>query len=299
MSIIHGLSHKVLKHFRAEPSSLAVYWIYCSRVNNEGVAFPSLRGLVRDTGWSVNQVSDARRWLVSVDALNPVKDYVRPAWKKLSKQELTRKRNFDRSEYFRVTGHIILDGEEHPLLYIPQKEASDIEDDESSHVSRRPTSDGNGRQTAVDVKPDATELDSLSELGTPLELGTQQQQEAVVVEERPKIYTLYEQNFGALTPMIGEALKDLAAEFAEDWIRDAFRIAVESEKRKLSYVRGILDNWKTNGRVAQKPKAAAQPAPKPEHPDRLDFDPQTLHSGAPTINPNAPIFRPRAWTGEE
>ncbi len=68
------------------------------------------------------------------------------------------------------------------------------------------------------------------------------------IAERPNIYSLYEQNIGLLTPMIVEELKEAENAYPVDWIADAFKIAVENNKRSWSYVRKILERWKTEGR---------------------------------------------------
>lgn len=66
---------------------------------------------------------------------------------------------------------------------------------------------------------------------------------------RPNIFTLYEQNVGVLTPMIAEELKDAEKEYAADWIEEAFKIAVEQNVRKWSYIQKILERWQTEGKA--------------------------------------------------
>lgn len=66
--------------------------------------------------------------------------------------------------------------------------------------------------------------------------------------QRPNIYTLYEQNIGALTPMIAERLRDAEQEYPLSWIEDGIRIAVENNVRKWRYVEAILEDWKSRGR---------------------------------------------------
>jgi DnaD/phage-associated family protein len=65
---------------------------------------------------------------------------------------------------------------------------------------------------------------------------------------RSNIYTLYEQNIGALTPMIADELRDLAATYSPAWIEDAIRIAVKNNVRRLKYILAILERMKTEGR---------------------------------------------------
>lgn len=72
--------------------------------------------------------------------------------------------------------------------------------------------------------------------------------ERAMVGERPNIFALYEQNIGLLTPMIAEELKDAEKEYPSDWIEEAFKIATENNVRKWSYLRAILERWRTEGR---------------------------------------------------
>jgi DnaD/phage-associated family protein len=65
---------------------------------------------------------------------------------------------------------------------------------------------------------------------------------------RSNIFALYEKNIGLLTPMLAEELKEAEREYPADWIGDAFKIAVENNKRNWSYIRGILKRWQTEGR---------------------------------------------------
>jgi len=73
---------------------------------------------------------------------------------------------------------------------------------------------------------------------------------ATVELERPTIFLLYEQNIGLLLPLVAEDLKDAAARYPEAWILDAFRAAVEQNKRSWSYIRAILRRWETEGKGA-------------------------------------------------
>ncbi len=59
---------------------------------------------------------------------------------------------------------------------------------------------------------------------------------------RPNIFILYEQNIGALTPLIVEELEDAAKEFPPQWIEYAFAEAVKQNARSWAYVKKILDN---------------------------------------------------------
>ena len=169
MGIINGHSHKAIKYFRDEPAALAVYWIYCSRVNNEGVAWPSIRGLAESTGWSKQTVTNARKWLVERGALEPVADYTRPQWRNLPPAEQNKKKGLNRSEYYRVTGIIYIDGTRYDLLYIPgHTPASELEVPDVL-PGRTPTVQD---AYAVGRLPDRTELSISPELSTSPELDT-------------------------------------------------------------------------------------------------------------------------------
>ena len=65
---------------------------------------------------------------------------------------------------------------------------------------------------------------------------------------RPNIFGLYEQNFGPLTPLIAETLREAEATYPAAWIEEAMRIAVENNVRRWRYVQAILEDWRTKGR---------------------------------------------------
>jgi len=69
-----------------------------------------------------------------------------------------------------------------------------------------------------------------------------------ILPQRPTIYKLYESNIGALTPMIADELKDMESEFPAEWLEEVVKIAVESNKRNLRYMRAILERWRRDGK---------------------------------------------------
>ena len=81
---------------------------------------------------------------------------------------------------------------------------------------------------------------------------------------RARIFELYEQTFGLITPTYVDDLKDAAHEFAPDWLEDAFKLTKEKGGRSWPYTRKILDGWQKNGRGApSKPTVPpASSAPK-------------------------------------
>lgn len=66
--------------------------------------------------------------------------------------------------------------------------------------------------------------------------------------EQPNIYKLYEQNIGPLTPLVAEMLQDAEKTYPEDWIAEAFKIAVEKNVRRWKYIEAILRSWQEEGR---------------------------------------------------
>ncbi len=72
--------------------------------------------------------------------------------------------------------------------------------------------------------------------------------EAPVVEQQSDIYSLYEQNIGMLTPIIGEELQEAEQHYPADWIKEAFREAVRANVRNWKYVNGILKRWEREGK---------------------------------------------------
>ena len=73
-----------------------------------------------------------------------------------------------------------------------------------------------------------------------------------LVQEMPNIYQLYEENIGPLTPLIAEALSEAETTYPNSWIQDAFRQAVERNKRSWRYIEAILIRWQEEGRDERK-----------------------------------------------
>ena len=81
---------------------------------------------------------------------------------------------------------------------------------------------------------------------------------------RPNIYTLYEQNIGLLTPIVADDLRAAEMEYPADWIEDAFREAVQLNKRNWRYISRILENWAISGRDSGKPWRYSKKQSSPE-----------------------------------
>jgi DnaD/phage-associated family protein len=65
---------------------------------------------------------------------------------------------------------------------------------------------------------------------------------------KPTIFRLYEENIGPLTPMLAEMLKEAEDLYPQEWIEEAFELAIASNVRSWRYIEKILRNWKERGR---------------------------------------------------
>ena len=59
---------------------------------------------------------------------------------------------------------------------------------------------------------------------------------------------MYEDNIGLISPILADELKDAEATYPPQWIEDAFKIAVENNVRRWSYIRAVLERMATAGR---------------------------------------------------
>jgi len=79
--------------------------------------------------------------------------------------------------------------------------------------------------------------------------GLQVRQPTVnVPDEPPDVFRLYEENIGMLTPLVADELRAAEKLYPPDWIRDAIREAVVSNKRKWNYIERVLERWNTEGK---------------------------------------------------
>ena len=72
---------------------------------------------------------------------------------------------------------------------------------------------------------------------------------------QPNIFQLYEKNIGPLSPIIAEELGEAQDAFPDEWITEAFRIAVDKDKRSWRYVLAILERWQREGYYGRKEKS--------------------------------------------
>ena len=91
------------------------------------------------------------------------------------------------------------------------------------------------------------------DLGPEVAGTVDQELEEEPVGTKPNIFALYEDNIGAMSPMLAEQLREAESAYPEDWINDAFQIAVAENKRNWRYIAGILRRWAAEGKDHGKP----------------------------------------------
>ena len=68
------------------------------------------------------------------------------------------------------------------------------------------------------------------------------------VPNKSNVFKLYEENIGALTPLLADMLKEAEKEYPGVWFEEAFEIAVSRNVRNWKYIEAILRRWKENGK---------------------------------------------------
>jgi DnaD/phage-associated family protein len=63
----------------------------------------------------------------------------------------------------------------------------------------------------------------------------------------PNVFRLYEENIGAITPLLAEQLAEAEQRFPARWLEEAFREAVSLNKRSWRYIAAILERWAVEG----------------------------------------------------
>jgi DNA replication protein len=71
------------------------------------------------------------------------------------------------------------------------------------------------------------------------------------VLKRENVFQLYEENIGALTPLVAEELREAEQLYPFEWIQEALREAALLNKRSWRYASRILQRWATEGRTRE------------------------------------------------
>ncbi len=69
---------------------------------------------------------------------------------------------------------------------------------------------------------------------------------------KSNIFKLYEENIGALTPLLSDMLREAEKNYPGEWFEEAFEIAVSRNIRNWKYVDAILARWKEKGKDERK-----------------------------------------------
>ncbi len=69
---------------------------------------------------------------------------------------------------------------------------------------------------------------------------------------KSNIFRLYEENIGALTPLLSDMLREAEKNYPGVWFEEAFEIAVSRNIRNWKYVEAILTRWKEKGKDERK-----------------------------------------------
>ena len=112
--------------------------------------------------------------------------------------------------------------------------------------------DDSGRKAAEKIKSGELDVGTLAKA-----------EPCPMSREQPNIFTLYEKNIGMLTPIIAEELKEAEKLYPASWIQDAFKEAVDLNKRSWRYISRILERWaaegKHDGEPGRYPEADSSP----------------------------------------
>jgi DnaD/phage-associated family protein len=101
-------------------------------------------------------------------------------------------------------------------------------------------------------------LDTETESDTDTESDTETESETTTSSRFGELVKAYEANIGAITQMTADMLADDLEQYGLQLCLDAILEAVKQNKRKWSYVRGILKNWWADGRTSADPKPGSK-----------------------------------------
>lgn len=153
---------------------------------------------------------------------------------------------WDRTKYYRI---------EYSCLY-DENEISIVDDHSPSMANNDPLSMVDDHALSM-VDHD---LPSLTETST--ESTTEKKEPDINTAGVAVVFSSYETNIGPLTAHISELIALAVDDFGAAIVVDAIKTATEANVRKWSYVNGILERWRANGRSKPKGKPLHQPGEK-------------------------------------
>jgi DnaD/phage-associated family protein len=130
---------------------------------------------------------------------------------------------------------------------------------EENKVEGTPQGDTQGDTQGVDgtiVNPPSFIESSSSSSSRPL---------TTTSEQIGKIFTIYEQEIGAITPLVAQKIGGYIDDpkCPSEWIVDAIQEASRQNKRNWAYCEAILNRWKVEGKQARVKLPSGSKYPKP------------------------------------
>jgi DnaD/phage-associated family protein len=236
---LHWEFRKVLPMFR-EGARLPVYMCYLLHANERGRSWPSIDLIEKETGYYRAAVVAAKKWLLESGAIERV-----PYDKRMDDEEKKLPR---RLHVVQITGKLKVSEKEYALLYFNSSQNELLEGADSS-----PIKSSKIKRSRIEPKV-VTSKDS-EVITKPAEVAA--------AAERPNVFTVYEHEIGALTPLVRDELLDIEKTYPEGWFEDAVKEAVTSNARNLKYIEAILRRWKVEGRGPRK-GSTGKPASDPD-----------------------------------
>jgi DnaD/phage-associated family protein len=232
---------KYLKEFKG--ARLAVFMCIALHCNENGECFPSYDLIEDETGLTRGTVATA---------INDLCELVIEGHRVLHR---FRERD--------TAGKYI--GSNHYLVFPTDEEVQSIENQtvDNQSIKKPQYEKPNGGEIIPEVNP-SLKVNPSKRSSSKATRGEPEQPPTPVEEPlppRPDIYTLYEQELGALTPMLAQMLDLIERDYPQGWFKDAVKEAKLSSSRgvSLKYVDAILKRWKSEGRTVNNVRKAPEP----------------------------------------
>lgn len=154
-------------------------------------------------------------------------------------------------DWFNYAGRLIEKREQNTQRKRKSREKAKQSDDRHAFVTRDTTVTNEG----VTGLPNQHNQHNITEPNQPYQTEQQPTEPNPinpVGSSRPEFemnpYRMFEnEGFGTISPVIKDQIDDMLITYGERWICEAMKRSVVAGKRKISYVEGILKNWKAEG----------------------------------------------------
>ncbi|MBY0011471.1 Lin1244/Lin1753 domain-containing protein [Paenibacillus typhae] len=131
--------------------------------------------------------------------------------------------------------------------------------------------DVNGNRVNVYINPDKvsnTSAESTQSKVKESKVNEIEREKEIKPQDEPAVlpianpFRMFEaEGFGTISSVISDQLNDFITDFSEKWVCEAMKASVIAGKRNLSYVRAILNRWKSEG--IDEPWTKEKPAAPP------------------------------------